>query len=77
MTPALLHREKRSDVRVMICPLFAQNLAAWGVAGILTYYLWIKPERQRAEEQQVSFTNILQHLLCFRQCIDLTIVSHS
>lgn len=32
----------------------SQNLAAWSVAGILTYYVWIKPERQAAEERQAG-----------------------
>ncbi|CAK9224359.1 unnamed protein product [Sphagnum troendelagicum] len=30
----------------------AQNLAAWGVAGVVAYYLWIKPERDLKEEQE-------------------------
>jgi hypothetical protein len=33
----------------------AQNVAAWGVAGIVAYYLWIKPERElRLEQEEVQ-----------------------
>ena len=30
-----------------------QNLAAWAVAGGISYYLWIKPERDAAAARQV------------------------
>jgi hypothetical protein len=40
----------------------AQNVAAWGVAGIVAYYLWIKPERElRLEQEEV------QHPSSFKQ----------
>jgi hypothetical protein len=30
-------------------------VAAWGVAGIVAYYLWIKPERElRLEQEEVQ-----------------------
>lgn len=35
----------------------AQNLAAWGVAGVVAYYLWIKPERDLKEEQEVRYNS--------------------
>ena len=31
-----------------------QNLLAWAVAGGAAYYLYVRPERQRAQEQAVS-----------------------
>ncbi|KAH9566726.1 hypothetical protein CY35_04G144400 [Sphagnum magellanicum] len=34
-----------------------QNLAAWGVAGVVAYYLWIKPERDLKEEQEVRYNS--------------------
>lgn len=30
-----------------------QNLAAWAVAGVAAYYLWVKPERQAELERKV------------------------
>ena len=31
----------------------AQNLAAWAVAGVCAYYLWVKPEREAEVERKV------------------------
>ncbi|KAK9797762.1 hypothetical protein WJX73_008241 [Symbiochloris irregularis] len=39
----------------------SKNLTAWGVAGILTYYIWIKPERKAAEEQQAARQRAKEH----------------
>lgn len=39
----------------------SKNLAAWSVAGILTYYVWIKPERQAAEERQLARQRAREH----------------
>lgn len=30
------------------------NVAAWGVAGVLAYVLWIKPGREERKRQEVS-----------------------
>ncbi|EIE26539.1 hypothetical protein COCSUDRAFT_32203 [Coccomyxa subellipsoidea C-169] len=31
-----------------------QNIAAWAVAGVLAYYLWVKPEREAEQERKAS-----------------------
>ena len=31
-----------------------QNLAAWGVAGGLYYYIWVRPERQAEQDRLVG-----------------------
>ena len=33
--------------------LVTQNLAAWGVAGTIAYYLWVKPEQKAEAERRV------------------------
>ncbi|CAK9195167.1 unnamed protein product [Sphagnum troendelagicum] len=39
----------------------AQNVAAWGVAGIVAYYLWIKPERElRLEQEEARFAALMR-----------------
>ena len=35
------------------CACGAQNLAAWGVAGTIVYYLWVKPEQKAEAERRV------------------------
>ena len=35
-------------------PLPAQNVAAWLVAGGAAYWLFVVPERKRAQEEQVG-----------------------
>ncbi len=37
----------------------SQNLAAWVVAGGAAYVLWIRPEQQARQQQQVCFA--MQH----------------
>lgn len=55
---------KTSSLHVK-CFLSLQNLAAWGVAGILTYYIWIKPERQARAEQEVRQPYASMLSVCF------------
>lgn len=50
--PALLARAQVSCFNLR--PAGAQNIAAWLVAGGVAYYLYVVPERQRNDEQQVS-----------------------
>lgn len=35
----------------------ARNMASWAVAGGLAYYLWIRPDREAAEERRVGLCN--------------------
>jgi NhaP-type Na+/H+ or K+/H+ antiporter len=51
----------------------AQNLAAWGVAGVVAYYLWIKPERDLKEEQEVRYNSTT---IISKQRIDCMHSSH-
>ncbi|CAL8466848.1 g6384 [Coccomyxa elongata] len=32
----------------------SQNIAAWAVAGVLAYYLWVKPEREAEQERRAA-----------------------
>ncbi|KAK9916490.1 hypothetical protein WJX75_003291 [Coccomyxa subellipsoidea] len=32
----------------------SQNIAAWAVAGVIAYYLWVKPEREAEQERRSS-----------------------
>lgn len=36
------------------CPFVLQNVLAWGVAGAVAYYVYVKPQQMQVEEQKVS-----------------------
>ena len=46
----VLHRQKPDLTESFLC---LQNLAAWGTAGFLAYYIWVVPERKVIQEQKV------------------------
>ena len=43
----------RASDKSLTCACDAQNLAAWGVAGTIAYYLWVKPEQKAEAERRV------------------------
>ncbi len=58
MAPGLRSGKFRERVVTVFGGLMGvQNLAAWGVAGVVAYYLWIKPERDIKEEQEVRYNS--------------------
>lgn len=48
--PALIYKLACSPQHIHFA---VQNLAAWGVAGVVAYYLWVKPEREAELERKV------------------------
>ncbi|KAK9846799.1 hypothetical protein WJX84_001381 [Apatococcus fuscideae] len=39
----------------------ARNIAAWTVAGVVAYSLWVKPQKQAAEERKAAQVAARQH----------------
>lgn len=52
-----------------------QNIAAWAVAGVIAYYLWVKPEREAEQERRVSSLSADQ-FPCLHACASCMLLQY-
>lgn len=46
-----LSPSQQRHIAYLLCCL--QNIAAWAFAGVLAYYLWVRPEQEAEKERRV------------------------